>query len=540
MVRRPALPARQAHEQPGPGHGHRRATWPAEERETVMANLRGIINRVAGGAASGRRTGAPRVPGASVDPARGRWWPPQLRRGDRPRRARPAEPLRRPPLTLGVERTTAPPHDRPGRGSGRLDARCASSTCCPARRDAPVPADPDALYDAFATWVGEQGLTLYPAQEEALIELVSGANVILSTPTGTGKSLVATGGALRRARRRAGGRSTPRRSRRWSRRSSSRSSTSSAPSTSACSPATPRSTPQAPVICCTAEVLANIALREGAAADVGQVVMDEFHFYSEPDRGWAWQVPLLELPHAQFVLMSATLGDVTRFEADLTRRTGRADRGGHPRRAAGAADLRVGGHAAARDASRSCSTTHQAPVYVVHFTQASALERAQALTSVNVAHAGGEGPDRRADRRLPLQPRASARPCRGWSRHGIGVHHAGMLPKYRRLVEQLAQAGLLKVICGTDTLGRRHQRADPHRGADRPDEVRRPPPADAQGARVPPDRRARGPGGLRHRRHRRRAGARPRRGERTGWCPRPATTPRSSSGCSARSRPRAR
>jgi hypothetical protein len=38
-------------------------------------------------------------------------------------------------------------------------------------------------------------------------------------------------------------------------------------------------------------------------------------------------------------------------------------------------------------------------------------------------------------------------------RHGIGVHHAGMLPKYRRLVETLAQAGLLKVICGTDTLG---------------------------------------------------------------------------------------
>src|SRR3954463_8700589 len=38
-------------------------------------------------------------------------------------------------------------------------------------------------------------------------------------------------------------------------------------------------------------------------------------------------------------------------------------------------------------------------------------------------------------------------------RHGIGVHHAGMLPKYRRLVERLAQAGLLKVICGTDTLG---------------------------------------------------------------------------------------
>src|SRR5699024_11734237 len=65
----------------------------------------------------------------------------------------------------------------------------------------------------------------------------------------------------------------------------------------------------APIICATAETLANIALRDGKDAQVDQVVMDEFHYYSEHDRGWAWQVPLLELPHAQFLLMSATLGD---------------------------------------------------------------------------------------------------------------------------------------------------------------------------------------------------------------------------------------
>ena len=51
--------------------------------------------------------------------------------------------------------------------------------------------------------------------------------------------------------------------------------------------------------------------------------MDEFHFYADPDRGWAWQVPLLLLPHTQFVLMSATLGDLTGLAADLERRTGR-------------------------------------------------------------------------------------------------------------------------------------------------------------------------------------------------------------------------
>src|SRR3979490_2947688 len=97
-------------------------------------------------------------------------------------------------------------------------------------------------------------------------------------------------------------------------------------------------------------------------------------------------------------------------------------------------------------------STHQAPVYVVHFTQAAALERAQALTSINVAT--------RAERDAIAEGIASFRCAAGFGgtlsrlvRHGIGVHHAGMLPKYRRLVETLAQAGLLKVVCGTDTLG---------------------------------------------------------------------------------------
>ena len=186
---------------------------------------------------------------------------------------------------------------------------------------------------------GAAASTLYPHQEEALIEIVSGANVILNTPTGSGKSLVATGGALRRPGRRPDARFY------------------TAPIKALVSEkffalceifgadnvgmltGDASVNADAPIICCTAEILANIALREGARADVGQVVMDEFHFYAEPDRGWAWQVPLIELPQAQFVLMSATLGDVTRFVDDLTRRTGRPTAVVQLGRAAGAADL---------------------------------------------------------------------------------------------------------------------------------------------------------------------------------------------------------
>jgi len=314
----------------------------------------------------------------------------------------------------------------------------------------PTPPEPDALYDAFEAWVGEQGITLYPAQEEAVIEIMTGSNVILSTPTGSGKTLVATGAhfaALAQGKR----------------------TYYTAPIKALVSEkffalcdifgaanvgmltgdASVNS--HAPIICCTAEVLANIALRQGAGADIGQVVMDEFHFYAEPERGWAWQVPILELPQVQFVLMSATLGDVARFQSDLTRRTGRTtavvtsvERPVPLSYSYATTPL--------HETLEELLATHQAPIYVVHFTQASALERAQALMSINVCTR--EEKDAIAD--LIGGFRFSSGFGKTLSRlvrHGIGVHHAGMLPKYRRLVEQLAQAGLLKVIAGTDTLG---------------------------------------------------------------------------------------
>jgi superfamily II RNA helicase len=310
--------------------------------------------------------------------------------------------------------------------------------------------DPDAVFTAFAGWASGRGLDLYPHQEEALIEVMTGANVILSTPTGSGKSLVATGAHFAAlAERRRSYYTAPIKalvSEKFFALCEAFGAASVGMMTGDASV-----NAKAPIICCTAEVLANIALRDGAEADVGQVIMDEFHYYSDPARGWAWQVPLIELPDAQFILLSATLGDVTFFKNDLTRRTGRET-------------------AVIKNAERPVPLvfsylvqplhetleellgTNQAPVYVVYFTQAQALEQAQALMSVNVCT--------KAEKEEIAALIGDFRFAAGFGktlsrlvRHGIGVHHAGMLPKYRRLVETLAQAGLLKVICGTDTLG---------------------------------------------------------------------------------------
>src|SRR6201996_1916393 len=311
-------------------------------------------------------------------------------------------------------------------------------------------ADPDAVFSAFAGWAKSQGLDLYPHQEEALIEVVSGANVILSTPTGSGKSLVAAGAHF--AALASGQRSfyTAPIKALVSEKFFSLIDTFGAKNVGMMTgDASVNSS--APIICCTAEVLANIALRDGAEADVGQVIMDEFHFYADPDRGWAWQVPLLELPRAQFVLMSATLGDVRFFEQDLTRRTGR------PTAVVRSEDRPVPLTFSyvltpLHETLKELLETHQAPVYVVHFTQAAALEQAQALMSINVCT--------RAEKDAIAETIGGFRFSSGFGktlsrlvRHGIGVHHAGMLPKYRRLGETLAQAGPLKGICGTDPPG---------------------------------------------------------------------------------------
>lgn len=328
----------------------------------------------------------------------------------------------------------------------------------------PLPdADPDALYTTFVDWAAGEGYRLYPAQDEAVMELVSSSHVILSTPTGSGKSLVAVAGHLAALAR--GTRSfytAPIKALVNEKffdlaRSFGAENVGLMTGDSAVNPT-------APIICCTAEILANIALRTGdlppghaddpavpGADDIGFVVMDEFHYYADPQRGWAWQVPLLELTDTQFLLMSATLGDVSFFVEDLRRRTGREV-------------------AAVTGAERPVPLTYtyavdplhdvverlvadgRAPVYLVHFTQRDAVEQAQALTSTQVA--SRQARDAIAEEIRDVRfTKGFGRTLRRLLSHGVGVHHAGMLPRYRRLVERLTQRGLLTVVCGTDTLG---------------------------------------------------------------------------------------
>lgn len=314
--------------------------------------------------------------------------------------------------------------------------------------DFPLPAE-DAL-ERYITWCEARGLDLWEHQQDALMGIAMGSHVVLGTPTGSGKSMVALGLCFMALC--AGERAYY-----------------TAPIKALVSEkffdlvdvlgrenvgmitGDVVINADAPIICCTAEILANDALRWGEEAGIARVAADEFHYFADPDRGWAWQVPLLTLPNAQFLLMSATLGDMDAICDLLERQTGREVE-------------RV------LDAPRPVPLSYEyvetpleatvelairegkAPLYVVHFSQDAALKSAQSLASYGVS----TREQRDAIKDALKGSRFTTMFGRTLQRlllAGVGVHHAGMLPRYRLLVEKLAQQGLLPVICGTDTLG---------------------------------------------------------------------------------------
>ncbi|ACG74701.1 DEAD/DEAH box helicase domain protein [Anaeromyxobacter sp. K] len=311
------------------------------------------------------------------------------------------------------------------------------------------PLAPDAVLDRFVSWVASTGLELYPHQEEGILALLDGNHLVLSTPTGSGKSLVAT--FLHFQAMAAGQRSFY---------TCPIKALVNEKFFDLCRLFGPENVGMmtgdgavnrdAPIVCCTAEILMNLAVRE-AESSVDAVVMDEFHYYGDRERGVAWQVPLLVLERARFLLMSATLGDTRAIEASLREVTGREV-------------------AAVRNAARPVPLEHEwretplhetieelvsssrAPIYLVNFTQRAAAEQAQNLMSANFSS--------KEEKARIAEALAGARfdspygkDLQRFLRHGIGLHHAGLLPRYRLLVEKLAQGGLLKVVSGTDTLG---------------------------------------------------------------------------------------
>lgn len=310
--------------------------------------------------------------------------------------------------------------------------------------------NPDVILDRFTRWAEGAGLTFYDAQEEALLEIMTNKHVVLSTPTGSGKSLVALGMHFKAV-------------------CEDRRSFYTAPIKALVSEkffalceefgaenvgmmtGDASMNASAPIICCTQEILTNMALREGDQTDAPYVIMDEFHYLGDRSRGWAWQVPILELTKSRFLLMSATLGNTASIEERIEERTGREVAHVHSDERPVPLDWSYR-ETPAVETIESLLESGREPIYMVHFTQRDAAEQAQGLTGAQITT--------REERQALAKAIGGFRfdspygkDIQRFLKFGVGLHHAGILPKYRLLVEQLAQRGLLKVICGTDTLG---------------------------------------------------------------------------------------
>jgi superfamily II RNA helicase len=310
--------------------------------------------------------------------------------------------------------------------------------------------DPDTILEHFLEWASEKELTLYPEQEEAILELLADRHVVLSTPTGSGKSLVAL--ALH-----------------WKGLCEGRRSFYTAPVKALvsekffdlCEEFGPEQVGMltgdasvnhdAPVICCTTEVLANMALRNGQQTDAPYVVLDEFHYYADRDRGVSWQIPLITLPHTLFLMMSATVGNTAQIEERLSDFSRREVAHVHSDVRPVPLDFEYR-ETSLHQTLEDLHSSGRSPIYVVNFTQRECGDLAQGSTSTSFC----TGPERKAIAQALAEARFDTpygKDIKRFLGHGIGVHHAGLLPKYRLLVEQLAQQGHLKVIFGTDTLG---------------------------------------------------------------------------------------
>lgn len=310
--------------------------------------------------------------------------------------------------------------------------------------------DIEALYQAFSEWAAARGRNLYEHQDAALVELLDGRHVIAQTPTGSGKSLIALAGHFISLAR--GGRSyytAPLKalvSEKFFELVEAFGAHNVGMVTGEVS-----INGEAPIICCTAEILANRTLREGKTLDADMVIMDEFHFYADPQRGWAWQIPLLELTAPQFVALSATLGDTSGLRQEIEQRTGRpvAEITGASRPVPLEYEYCVD---ELQPTVERLLAEDRAPIYIAHFVQAEAVTTAKSLASLPLI-------DRERKAKI-AEVLKGTKFAKGFGAalktlllSGIGVHHAGMLPRYRRVVERLAQQGLLAVISGTDTLG---------------------------------------------------------------------------------------
>ena len=219
-----------------------------------------------------------------------------------------------------------------------------------------------------------------------------------------------------------------------------------------------RENPDARVLVVVAEILLNRLLHTAAFdfRQVGAVVMDEFHSFADPERGMVWELALGLLPaHVRTLLLSATVGNAVDFLHWLRQAHQRrlelvtGDERKVPLRFHWVGDTLLTEHI--EEMAKGEDEVRRTPALIFCFNREECWTVAEQLKGKGILTSGQQARLSKALDDYDWSEGAGPK-LKQLLVRGVGVHHAGVLPKYRRIVEELFQRKLLSVAVCTETL----------------------------------------------------------------------------------------
>jgi hypothetical protein len=305
-----------------------------------------------------------------------------------------------------------------------------------------------AFYDKFLL---SRGLEPYPVQEQAVTAIFAGKSVLVTVPTGTGKTLMAKAALFRAVGR--GERAiytTPLRA--LTEEKYRELCADFGDENVGFATGDYKVNREAPIQVEVAEILWNRIVADKHVAPAEIVVMDEGHYFNDPERGYVWEQSIIGLdPRVQLVILSATVGHADRFcqWVEVTRRVPMALVESRERKVPLVHEYR---EEMLIDTVRDLAHGGDVPAIVFVFGREQCFEVARLLKSCRRFTTDEEKAKIDAMCDEALLPSGEAKELRPLLTHGIGVHHAGILPRYKQLVEQLALERLIKFVVSTETI----------------------------------------------------------------------------------------
>jgi len=314
-----------------------------------------------------------------------------------------------------------------------------------------VPSDGELELSFYDKFLWSRGLEPYPVQEQAIGKIFAGESVLVTVPTGTGKTLMAKAAlhaAVGRGQRAIY--TTPLRA--LTEEKYRELCDDFGESNVGFATGDYKVNRDAPVQVEVAEILWNRIVADKNVCPAEIVVMDEGHYFNDPERGYVWEQSIIGLdPRTQLVVLSATVGHPERFchWVELTRRVGMELVDSRERKVPLVHEFR---EEMMIDTVRDLAFSGDVPAIVFVFGREQCFEVARLLKSCRRFTSDEEKAKVEAMCDEALLPSGASKELRPLLAHGIGIHHAGILPRYKQLVEQLALERLIKFVVSTETI----------------------------------------------------------------------------------------